>query len=56
MALIVVITDQIDNCRKPRETKKNFVILQTDDINTKVCSKHDNIALQYLIFEVIFLW
>ena len=56
MALIAVIIDQIDNFRKPEETKKNFAILQTDDINTKVCSKHDNIALQYLIFKVIFLW
>ena len=50
MALVVVIIDHIDNCRKPEETKKNFVILQTDDINTKLCLKHDNIALQYLIF------
>ena len=48
---------QIDICKKAEETKKNFVILQTNDVNTKVCSKHDNIALQYLIFEsVIFLW
>ena len=56
MALVVVIIDQIDNCRKPEETKKKFVILQTDAISTKVCLKHDNIALQCLIFEVTFLW
>ena len=50
MVLIVGIVDETDNCRKLEETKKNFDILKTDDINTKVCSKHDNIALQYLIF------
>ena len=55
MALVVIIIDQIDNCSKPEETQKNFDILQTDGINTKVCLKHDNIALQYLIFEVFFL-
>ena len=56
MVLVVVIIDQTDNCRKLEETKKNFDILQTDDIYTKACLKHDNIALQYLIFYVIFLW
>ena len=57
LALLVVVIHQIDNCKKPEETKRNFVILRTNDVNTKVCSKHDNIALQYSIFEsVIFLW
>ena len=48
MALIDVIIE-------PEETKKNFVILQTDHISTKLCMKHDNIALQYLILEVVTL-
>ena len=45
MALVVVIIDHIDNCRKPEEEKKNFVILQTNDIDTMVCLKHDNICI-----------
>ena len=55
MAVICVIIDQIDNSRKPAETAQNFVFFQTDDIRTKVCLKHDNIVLQYVIIEVFFL-
>ena len=57
LVLLVVVIHQIDNSKKPEETKRNFVILRTNAVNTKLCSKYDNIALQYLIFEsAIFLW
>ena len=43
--------DQIDNCNKTAETEKNVAIVQTDDIRTEVCLKHDYMALHYLILK-----
>ena len=48
--LVICITiDQIDNRNKTAVTKKNVAIVQTNDIREKVCLKHNNMLLQYLI-------
>ena len=36
--------------KKQKKLKRILVVLQTNDVNTKVCSIHDTISLQYLIF------
>ena len=55
LLLICDSIDQIENSRKPAETKNNVDIFQMDDIRTKVCLKHNNMVLQYLNIEVFFL-
>ena len=47
--LICIIIDQIDSCNKTEVMRNNVGIVQTDDVRKKVCLKHNNMLLQYLI-------